>query len=134
MRAWSWLAVPFAAALLLAPARALADPPAAEPVLNTNPDPWFGPDKALHFTVSSLIAGGGYGGMAIFTDRIATRIAFGAGLGIAIGAGKELWDLSGHGDPSWKDFTWDLIGTAVGVGIAVTIDLATRSPERAPAH
>lgn len=125
MRLGSWTAAPFAAALLLAPAPALAAPP--------DPDPWFGPDKALHFTVSSLVAGGGYGMTAIFNDRVATRIVFGAGLGLVVGAGKELWDLSGHGDPSWKDFTWDVIGTVFGVGIAVTIDLATRGPARAPA-
>jgi putative lipoprotein len=126
MRSPALLAAPLAAMLLLVPTRAHAAPP--------DPDPWFGPDKALHFTLSSLIAGGGYGLTALADDHIATRIAFGAGLGVVVGAGKELWDLSGHGDPSWKDFTWDLIGTAVGVGIAITIDLATRSPERASAH
>jgi len=126
MRSWSWAAAPFALSLLLAPAPVRAAPP--------DPDPWFGPDKALHFTVSGLVTGGGYGMTAIFSDRVATRIAFGAGLGLIVGAGKELWDLSGHGDPSWKDFTWDVIGTAFGVGIAVTIDLATRGSERAPAR
>lgn len=123
MRSSAWIAAPLAAALLLAPVTARATPP--------DPDPWFGPDKALHFTLSSLIAGGGYGLTAIVDNHIATRVAFGAGLGVVVGAGKELWDLSGHGDPSWKDFTWDVIGTVVGVGIAITIDLATRSPDRA---
>lgn len=126
MRAWWCAAASLAAALLLAPAPARA----AEP----DPDPWFGPDKALHFTLSGLIAGGGYGATAIFDDHLATRVAFGAGLGLVVGAGKELWDLAGHGDPSWRDFTWDVIGTAFGVGIAVTIDLATRSPARSPAR
>ena len=126
MRASLGIAALLAAVLLLAPTPALAAPP--------DPDPWFGPDKALHFTLSSLIAGGGYGLTALADNHIATRVAFGAGLGITVGAAKELWDLSGHGDPSWKDFTWDVIGTAVGVGIAITIDLATRSPERASAH
>jgi len=126
MRSSVWMAAPLAAMILLAPTGAHAAPP--------DPDPWFGPDKALHFTLSSLIAGGGYGLSALADDHIATRVAFGAGLGVVVGAGKELWDLSGHGDPSWKDFTWDVIGTAVGVGIAITIDLATRSPERAAAH
>ena len=124
---WSlWKGAPLAAAVLLAPSTALAAPP--------DPDPWFGPDKALHFTLSSVIAAGGYGMTSLFTDRLATRIAFGAGLGVTVGAAKELWDLSGHGDPSWKDFTWDVLGTVVGVGIAVTFDLAMRGPERAPAH
>ena len=126
MRASPWAAAPLAAALLLAPAAAQAAPP--------DPDPWFGPDKTAHFTLSTFIAAGGYGTTAIFDDRLATRVAFGAGLGIVVGAGKELWDLAGHGNPSWKDFTWDVIGTCVGVGIALTIDVATRRPERAPAH
>lgn len=120
MRASAW---PLAAALLLAPHAARAAPP--------DPDPWFGPDKAAHFTLSAFIGAGGYGTTALFDDRLAARIAFGTGLGVVVGAGKELWDLTGHGDPSWKDFTWDVIGSVVGVGIAVTIDLAVHAPAHA---
>ena len=54
------------------------------------------------------------------------------GLSLAVGASKELFDLAGFGDPSWKDLTWDVVGTAVGVGIAVTLDLAFRLPAPAP--
>jgi putative lipoprotein len=123
-RAPAWAAAPVAAALCLAPGSARA----------ADPDPWFGPDKALHLTVSTLVAGAGYGMTSLFTDRIAARMAFGAGLGVAVGAGKELLDLTGFGDPSWKDFTWDVIGTAVGIGIAVTIDLAVQDPRPARAR
>jgi len=106
----------------LAPAAASAAPP----------DPWLGPDKALHFTLSTMISSGAYGVSTYSTDSVATRVAFGAGVGIAVGAAKELLDMTGFGDPSWKDFAWDLIGTAVGVGIAVTFDVATRAhPESA---
>jgi putative lipoprotein len=110
-----------AAALLTVSSPALATPPAADP------DPWFGRDKALHFGVSTAIAGTGYGLSSLGTQDIRIRIAFGAGAGILAGAAKELLDLSGTGDPSWKDFAWDVIGTAVGVGIAISIDLAVRS-------
>jgi len=86
-------------------------------------DDWFGSDKALHFGVSVVIAGGGYAASAlVFEDRLA-RVACGAGLGVAAGAGKEFLDLAGYGTPSWKDFTWDLIGNAVGVLAALSIDL-----------
>lgn len=121
------LAPVLAAALLTGSAPAVAAPPVADP------DPWFSKDKALHFGVSAGIAGAGYGLTAIATDDIRIRIAFGAGAGIVAGAAKELWDLSGHGDPSWKDFAWDVLGTAVGIGIAVSIDLAVRSLRPKPA-
>jgi putative lipoprotein len=106
-------------------------PAAAQP---SDPDPWFGPDKALHFTVSALITGGGYGVGAVFTDKIPLRIAFGAGLGITAGAAKELFDLAGFGHPSLRDFAWDVFGTAVGVGISVAIDVTTPASRATAAH
>ena len=114
------------AALLIASTPALAAPPSVDP------DPWFGRDKALHFGVSAGVAGAGYGLSALGTPDIRIRIAFGAGAGVVVGAMKELIDLTGVGDPSWKDFAWDVIGTVVGVGIAVSIDLAVRSLQSKP--
>jgi putative lipoprotein len=85
-------------------------------------DPWFGRDKALHFGVSVLLAAGGYAGSSIWLDTRAERAIAGASFSLTLGAGKELWDLSGHGDPSWRDFTWDAIGTGVGVALALAGD------------
>lgn len=85
-------------------------------------DPWFGRDKALHFTASASIAIVGYGGSALLTDDRPTRTAAAATLALSAGIAKELWDLGGAGDASWKDLTWDLIGTATGVLVASTID------------
>jgi putative lipoprotein len=48
----------------------------------------------------------------------------GAGAGLAAGAAKELWDLSGHGDPSARDLAWDVAGTLTGVAVAALIDWA----------
>jgi uncharacterized protein YfiM (DUF2279 family) len=76
-------------------------------------DPWFGRDKALHFSFSAVLAGGGYGGAALLTqseDR-RWRLLAGAGLALGAGIGKELYDLSGHGDASARDLAWDAIGT-----------------------
>jgi putative lipoprotein len=95
-------------------------------------DPWFGRDKALHFGVSAAIASSGYAlGTALFEPRWKAA-TFGGGLAIAAGAGKELADLAGLGDPSWRDFTWDLLGTAVGLGLAFAIDAVVRK-DPAPA-
>ena len=92
----------------------------------TDPDPWWGQDKALHFTVAGAIAGIGYGvGTEIFDHRWQCAV-LGGGLAVTAGAGKELLDMTGFGDPSWKDFTWDVIGAAVGLGVAVAIDALVR--------
>ena len=98
-----------------------------------DPDPWFGPDKALHFGVSVGLAAGGYGASAFVLREPWQRAVAGAGFSLTLGAGKELYDLSGHGDPSWRDFTWDVVGTAVGVGIALLIDVAVSSSSTRPA-
>lgn len=120
----------FALAMTLAsPARA-ADP---------DPDPWLGKDKALHFGVSAGLAGAGYAmGAALFDARGHALASAGAAT-LAVGAGKELLDLAGYGDPSWRDFAADVAGTIVGLALAWGIDLAVRGVDdehpllRAPA-
>jgi putative lipoprotein len=92
-------------------------------------DPWFGRDKALHFGVSAALAAGGYAASSPWLDSRAERALVGGGFSLTLGASKELWDLAGHGDPSWRDFTWDVVGTAVGVALALGID-AVASPKR----
>ena len=106
------------ATLFVAPKRARAQ---------QTEDKWWAPDKALHFGVAAAIAGIGYGvGTEIFEKRWACA-ALGGGLAIGAGAGKELLDMTGAGDPSWKDFTWDVIGAVAGLGIAIAIDAIVRS-------
>jgi putative lipoprotein len=97
-------------------------------------DPWFGPDKALHFGLSVLLSAGGYAASSVWLDTRAERAIAGASFSLTLGAGKELWDLSGHGDPSWRDFTWDVIGTGVGVAFALAGDALLSSKQSAGAH
>ncbi|MGZ3478566.1 MAG: hypothetical protein ACXVCJ_28960, partial [Polyangiales bacterium] len=72
-------------------------------------------------------------GTQIFETRRSALI-FGGSFSIALGAGKEIYDATGHGDPSWKDFTWDVIGTAVGLGLAWGIHSLAFPPEKAKAY
>jgi putative lipoprotein len=109
-----------ALASLAAPAEARADGPRADP------DPWCGPDKALHFAASATIAGGSYGVSALATDDMAARAVVGASLALTAGLAKEVFDAAGYGVPSPRDLVWDIVGTAIGVSIALTIDLAAR--------
>jgi uncharacterized protein YfiM (DUF2279 family) len=41
---------------------------------------------------------------------------------VGVGAAKEVWDLDGHGDASWRDLTWDLIGATTGVLFSLAVD------------
>jgi putative lipoprotein len=86
-------------------------------------DSFWGPDKALHFGVSAGLAAGGYAGSALLWQKPWQRALAGATLSLSAGVAKELWDLSGHGDPSFKDLAWDGIGTGVGVALATAIDV-----------
>jgi putative lipoprotein len=85
-------------------------------------DEWWGTDKALHFSVSAGLASAAYAAAIPFTERREVRCIVGASASLLIGATKEGYDALGHGDPSWRDFTWDVAGTAVGVLVAYSLD------------
>jgi len=87
-------------------------------------DPWFGRDKALHFAASASLATVAYAGASLVTDDRPTRIVTAAAVALAAGVIKEVWDLTGHGDASWRDLTWDVVGTTTGVLVAYAIDWA----------
>jgi putative lipoprotein len=106
-------------AALLAAALLLACAPKASAA---DSDPWFGRDKALHFGATSVLAGGGYAGTALFTERTGVRATAGAGLAMGAGIAKEVYDRCAGGDASWRDLTWDAIGTATGVLVAWLVD------------
>ncbi|MBK9259177.1 MAG: hypothetical protein IPM54_05015 [Polyangiaceae bacterium] len=100
-----------------------ADPPT---------EPWFGADKAKHFTISAALAATGYGLSALAIDGRKNRVVLGATLALGAGYSKEVLDAVGFGTPSWKDFVWDVLGTGVGVGVAFALDAAF-SPSSASA-
>jgi putative lipoprotein len=107
------------AALFVFLLAALSSRPAA-----ADADPWFGPDKALHFAVAAGIAGTGYAVTTAFAEDRWKALAVGGAAALGAGALKEGIDATGSGTPSWKDFGWDVIGTAVGLAIAWGIDAA----------
>jgi putative lipoprotein len=94
----------------------------AAPAAAQEADPWFGHDKLLHFEAASSLAVLGYAGASLATDDRRLRAAAGAAFAVTAGAAKELWDLDGHGDPSWRDFSWDVVGAAAGVAAAYAVD------------
>jgi putative lipoprotein len=98
----------------------------AAPVAAQDADPWFARDKALHFDASAGLAAVGYAASAGWlVDARWKALAIGGGVALAAGAGKELVDAT-HvfgGDPSWRDFAWDVIGTVAGLALAWGMDL-----------
>lgn len=85
-------------------------------------DPWLGRDKMLHAGLSAAIAAGGYALSVPLVEPRPARAACGVGLSLTLGAAKELYDLAGHGTPSARDFTWDVLGALTGAGVAALID------------
>ncbi len=101
---------------------ALAAAPGAARAESADADPWWGRDKLIHFSASASLAIVGYAGTSMGTESRPARAAGGAALAIGAGAAKELWDLDGHGDASWRDLTWDLIGATTGVLLSLAVD------------
>jgi putative lipoprotein len=87
-------------------------------------DPWFGRDKLIHFAAAGSLAVVGYANTSMLTENRAVRAGAGAALAVGAGVAKELWDLDGHGDASWRDLGWDLIGAATGILVAAGVDWA----------
>ena len=97
--------------------------------VSPDPDPWFGTDKALHFGAGFGIGVGGYALGAAALENRWIGVGMGIGLAALIGGAKEGLDAAGLGQPSWKDFVWDVLGGTLGVGVSLTFDAALRGGE-----
>ncbi len=85
-------------------------------------DDWLGRDKASHFSISLALAVGGYEGGASLFPATTPRLAAGAAVALSAGAAKEWSDSRSGGNASWRDFSWDVIGTATGLAVSWLID------------
>ena len=117
MRLWSWLLV--GVLVLPRPLRA---------------DEWNGADKAAHFGLSAAFGAAATSAVPLLGGPSGPDwrpLALGVGIGLVPGLAKEAWDAGGHGDPSWRDVTWDLVGAVVGAGLVWAVQAAL-TPR--PAH
>lgn len=85
-------------------------------------DEWFAQDKALHYSVSAGLAGVGYAGGALLFEAPGARWLTGAGVALGAGVAKELYDAGRGSFFSFKDLTWDVLGTATGLGLSWAVD------------
>ena len=79
-------------------------------------DPWWAKDKAQHVSLSAATSFGATWGARAWGVPTGQAAAGGFTLTISGGALKELWDATASDGSgwSWKDFAWDLAGTAAG--------------------
>ncbi|MFY0524646.1 hypothetical protein ACN28I_16270 [Archangium gephyra] len=85
-------------------------------------DDWFGQDKALHYSLSVGLAGAGYAGGALLFEAPEARWLSGAGVALGAGVAKEIYDAGRGTHFSFKDLTWDVLGTATGLGLSWAVD------------
>jgi putative lipoprotein len=95
------------------------------------PDRWWARDKAMHYSVSVMLAADGYTVASAHTESPAWRALWGAAFSLSAGFAKEFHDESIGRPFSWRDLTWDTLGTATGTTVAWLIDrYLLRSPRR----
>ena len=106
----------------------------APPAHAADDDPWIARDKAFHFDVSAGVAAATYAVSAAWlVDARWKALAIGGGVTLALGPRKEALDATRifGGDPSWKDFAWDVIGAMAGLALAWGVDLLVGGVDRA---
>jgi uncharacterized protein YfiM (DUF2279 family) len=86
--------------------------------LPSRADSWWGTDKALHFGISVGVAASATAVTALWIDAPLERAAIGALSSLTVGVAKELFDSLGLGQASFRDLTWDLIGSVIGAALA----------------
>jgi uncharacterized protein YfiM (DUF2279 family) len=133
---------PMAAHRLLGPAfrwslcLALAVPLLSAKVGVAEPQPtdrWWARDKAIHGSVSAMLAGDGYAVASASTESPALRAVCGSAFALSLGLAKEFSDQARGRVFSWRDLTWDALGAATGTTVALLIDrYLLRNPRRTP--
>jgi len=88
-------------------------------------------DLELHAAASALVSADLYALAAARDAPVSERLLLAGGATVGLGAAKELlWDRGlGMGDPSWKDFGADLVGTAAGLALSLAIDWVLDLPK-----
>ena len=112
MSSYNRLVIPMALLLIAVPVRA---------------DKWTGPDKAAHVGVTAGLTAGVYGVLCAYKPKMdmGHRALWSATAGLSAGLLKEGLDLFFNtGEPSYKDLTMDVVGTATGLIFMLIFDFA----------
>lgn len=85
-------------------------------------------DKAAHLTAGVLISGSVHALAFELTENRNKSMLIGFSAGCIAGIAKELYDMTGHGTPSFKDALWTGVGAGMGsISVYFTLKPKTRS-------
>lgn len=118
MSSYNKLSIPIALLLTALPVRA---------------DKWTGPDKVAHVGVTAGLTAGVYGILYAYKPDMdmGHRVLWSATAGLSAGLLKEGMDLVFNtGEPSYKDLTMDVVGTATGLIFMLIFDFALGAQHR----
>lgn len=76
----------------------------------------------MHYSVSTMLAADGYTIASASTERPSWRALWGSAFALSFGLAKEAHDEAIGRVWSWRDVTWDVLGTATGTTVAWLID------------
>lgn len=74
-------------------------------------DSWFGGDKIKHFFISAFATSVAYSALQAAGANRTTAMTGAIGASIGLGVARELYNLRTTRTFSYKDLTWDAIGT-----------------------
>ena len=87
----------------------------------------------MHYSVSFMLAADVYTVASAHTESPAWRALWGSAFSLSAGLAKEVLDESNGRRFSWRDLTWDALGTATGTTVVWLIDrYLLRSLRRTP--
>lgn len=98
----------------------------------SDPDPWWGRDKALHLGVGAMIGGACYGTLWATNprDSAGVRFAICSAFGSLPGLAKEIYDSGRPNNHfSHKDLFWTTLGVVATTLIMFGLEHLLRQPE-----
>lgn len=83
-------------------------------------DPFFGPDKALHFSVSAALGSGSFALLDALSaeDEGWQHASLAMSAVLTVGLAKELYDEAWGSGFSSRDLFWDVAGGVFAVGLS----------------
>jgi len=92
------------------------------PAQAAEPDPWFGRDKVMHLTVSFALPGPATRPQRAAPSAPASGSCRAPASRCRQESPRKLYDQYGGRGFSWRDLTWDAVGTATGTLVAWLVD------------